>query len=279
MSGSASYIMFFITTSVYYYFIKPTTTFNENYDEYTNRCAIYSAIYLFVNIILQIIASYFIVASTCSTNTVSQSFSSAFFSTFFVWVFMFGIIISVLMIIPSFKIAFSNTIGYYYISSVANEVLKELMAVNSTMRNKIEHTKDISQEDKIKLEETTENIIKIFGNTSTLINEITPENFIYFWDNILTPLFKDKYKIADDTTTIELKTKLFNAILSKDNVAECLWYIYIAILAISITQYNLSKTGCAVTQESIMKNYDQYMQVKNDIDNTKAQANSQIYVG
>jgi hypothetical protein len=97
-------------------------------------------------------------------------------------------------------------------------------------------------------------VLKIYGNMSILINQLTPSNFNYYWDNMLTPLFKDEYKV-DKTLAETKKTDLLKLVVQRDNIGEGMWYIYTGILICSLVQFKLSSVGCKSNQEILAANY------------------------
>jgi hypothetical protein len=97
-------------------------------------------------------------------------------------------------------------------------------------------------------------VLKIYGNMSILINQLTPSNFNYYWDNMLTPLFKDEYKV-DKTLAETKKSDLLKLVVQRDNIGEGMWYIYTGILICSLVQFKLSSVGCKSNQEILAENY------------------------
>jgi hypothetical protein len=98
-----------------------------------------------------------------------------------------------------------------------------------------------------------EAIIKICGNLSILINNITPANFMEYWEK-LTPLMKEGVP-----TDPILKQKLLDIVVQRDNVGEGLWYIYTAILLTSIVQYNITTRPCKQDLATIQSSYQEYL--------------------
>jgi len=97
-------------------------------------------------------------------------------------------------------------------------------------------------------------VLKIYGNMSILINQLTPSNFNYYWDNMLTPLFKNEYRV-DKTLAETKKTDLLKLVVQRDNIGEGMWYIYTGILICSLVQFKLSSVGCKSNQEILAANY------------------------
>jgi hypothetical protein len=109
-------------------------------------------------------------------------------------------------------------------------------------------------------DEVSDLVLKIYGNMSILINQLTPNNFTNYWDNMLKPLFKDKYKNEpmDETTKVELnkmEDDLLKLVIKRDNIGEGMWYIYTGILICSLVQFKLSGVGCKSNQEVLATNY------------------------
>jgi hypothetical protein len=100
---------------------------------------------------------------------------------------------------------------------------------------------------KEQMQKAADLIVKICGNMSILINQLSPTNFNEYW-NILKPLFKDKYK--NDASSAELKNNLFDLVVTRDNVGESMWYIYTGILVSSISQFKISQINCNKTSIS-----------------------------
>ena len=103
-------------------------------------------------------------------------------------------------------------------------------------------------------EEVSDLVLKIYGNMSILINQLTPSNFNYYWDNMLTPLFKDTYKL-DPSLAETKKNDLVKLVITRDNIGEGMWYIYTGILICSLVQFKLSSVGCKSNQEVLAAIY------------------------
>jgi hypothetical protein len=92
------------------------------------------------------------------------------------------------------------------------------------------------------MEKAASLVVKICGNMSILVNQLVPSNFNEYW-NILKPLFKDKYKSA--ASSDGLKEKLFDIVVTRDNIGESMWYIYTGILICSIVQFKIASVKCS----------------------------------
>jgi hypothetical protein len=137
---------FLLTTLGYYMLIKPNLTYEiysdtqGEYKNYMKRNYMFLAIYLFFVIIVQFIVNTSIVTSSCG-GSVSENIGTAGFYTFLPWTLIFGVIIVVISAFPGFKSAFSDVIGYFYVSSSANKLLTELL-VNPKLENAMNSSED-----------------------------------------------------------------------------------------------------------------------------------------
>jgi len=122
------------------------------------------------------------------------------------------------------------------------------------------------------MKDAAEAILKLCGNMSIIINQIVPGNFTEYWA-MLTPLMKEKYQ----TGAPELKQQLLDIVVLRDNIGEAMWYIYTAILLISITQYNIMKRGCVGDLASMQSSHDQYLVKEKEVNDKNAKAESTIY--
>ncbi len=157
------------------------------------------------------------------------------------------------MTFPGFKSAFSNVIGYFVVSGTANKLLTELLK-NQEVESAIDGDENASK-NREAYQSAADAIIKLFGNTSILINQIVPENFEEYW-NMLTPLMKE------GAGTPEMKQKLLDTVALRDNIGEALWYVYASIFIITITQYQIAANGCK--QDIAMMKAKQADFVKNE---------------
>ena len=112
---------------------------------------------------------------------------------------------------------------------------------------------------KKEMQDAAEIIVKICGNMSVLINQITPESFEGYW-KILTPLMKPKYQNENNIVETEkLKNDLFQLVVTRDNVGESMWYIYAGILVTSIVQLKIATRGCVKSTAQMEKDYQAFL--------------------
>lgn len=254
-------ITFLLTTLFYYMVLKPSLPYdlykNKNeYTKYISNSYMYLAIYVLLVIIVQFIVNSSIISSNCGGN-ITENIGSAGVMTFLPWILIFGLLVVILTIYPGFKSAFSDVVGYYYVSSSANKLLTELL-VNKDIEKKILDQDNMTPEKKESLESAADAIIKICGNTSILINQIVPKNFDEYW-SILKPLMKDKYQI-DGPEATKIQNDLFELVVTRDNVGESMWYIYTGLLLTSIVQLKITTRGCISNPKTMEINYQKFLE-------------------
>lgn len=306
MANSYLNIVTFLLTTVFYYMaIKPTLTYdvlndNVKYKEYVSNSYLYLAIYLLLVMVIQFIVNASIISTTCG-GSISENMGAAGVFTFIPWTLIFGIIVIVLIMYPGFKSAFSDVIGYFYVSSSANKLLTDLL-VNTDLEKKLSPASTTSEmpsapdviavpqnveqqanniiggskSEKEQMQEAADLIIKICGNTSVLINQIVPSNFNNYW-SLLTPLKKDKYKNDSSTDTIKLRDELFNLVVTRDNIGESLWYIYTGLLLTSIVQLKITSRGCASNPKTMQQNYQKFLDKEDEAKAKQEQSTSTTY--
>ena len=264
-----SLLFFIICTIIYFRLIKNKTLAEVNDPGLKTNKYYYTIAYFIIVIIFQWITSVIYIISTCGGDVLSN-FGFAASITLVRWFFIFGPLILMIYFFPGLKSAFSNVIGYYTISRSANKILSELLIdvdINDNLKN-------LNPNDKDKLAHTTELILKICGDKSILINQITPLNFNKMWDTLLT-LSNPENSIELNAT---LKSKLLNDVILKDNIGEAMWYVYTAILIISMVSYQLTTRSCISDISAIRKAQDEYTEYKTTVDAQNA-ANDAVYAG
>jgi hypothetical protein len=222
--------------------------------------------------LIQFIVNASVISTTCG-GSISENMGAAGVLTFIPWTLIFGVIIIVLIIYPGFKSAFSDVIGYFYISGSATKIITELL-VNRDLEKKLTGTE--TKEEKESLEDAADAIVKICGNTSILINQIVPDNFEKYW-KILTPLMKPQYKDTNSQETKDIRKELFELVVTRDNIGESLWYIYTGILITSIVQLKITTRGCNNNTATMEKNYNEFLKKEEEAKAKKAETDSTVY--
>ena len=271
-------ITFLLTTLVYYLALKPSLKYSDmtnadNYNNYLNSNKLYLAVYFFAILVIQFIVNAYVITQTCGGN-ITQNMSASGTFTFIPWSLIFGAVIVVLIVYPGFKSAFSDVVGYYYVSGSANKLLTELL-VNKDIQNNIDADGGSTPQQKASMQQAADMIIKICGNTSILINQMVPSNFVEYW-NILRPLMKSQYQT--DGPEAELKrNELFELVVTRDNIGEAMWYMYTGILITSIVQLKIATRGCITDPAQMAKNYQNYLTEQKAAKTQEKQATSTVY--
>lgn len=252
---------FIILTFVYCIKLKSRMTFaifNEDkslaelkkFENYS--LAGYFALVIISQISLNVMSMYF----KCGGDFI-DSLTNATSLTILPWSLIFGVVIITILIFPGFKSAFSDVIGYFYISSKANEVLNTLL-IDKNIR-----MDNLQPSEKDKMRDAADLVMKIYGNTSILINQIVPSNYIQMWDQMRI-LRKPEYQDDNNEKTKALKEQLFGLVVTRENVGEAMWYIYTGILIISLVKMNIETRGCSSNIDVMETKYKQFLSTEDD---------------
>lgn len=212
----------------------------------------YFALVIISQISLNVMSMYF----KCGGDFI-DSLTNATSLTILPWSLIFGVVIITIMMFPGFKSAFSDVIGYFYISSKANEVLNTLL-VDKNIR-----MDNLQPSEKDKMRDAADLVMKIYGNTSILINQIVPSNFIQLWDQMRI-LRKPEYQDDNNANTAALKEQLFGLVVARENVGEAMWYIYTGFLIISLVKMNIETRGCSSNIDVMESKYKKFLSTEDD---------------
>lgn len=280
MANSYLNIVTFLLTTIFYYLaLKPSYTYEILSDPiqettYKTNNYMYLAIYLLLVMVIQFMVNASIIASTCG-GSITENIGASGVLTFLPWTLIFGVIIVILTIYPGFKSAFSDVVGYYWVSSSANKVLTELL-VDPTVQKKIDEDKTLTTEQKDDMMTAADTIIKICGNASILINQIVPSNFKSYWELLQKSLFKPKYQ-NDNPETIKIRDELFEIVVTRDNVGEAMWYMYTGLLLTALVQLKITTRGCASNPKTMEANYQQFKNAEQKANQQKSLATGTTY--
>ena len=277
-SSVLNIVTFLLTTLLYYLVIKPVITYDilvdpEKYKKFVSSGYTNLGIYVLLILVSQYLVNVSMITTTCG-GSVTENLGAAAFLTFIPWSLIFGVLIIVLTMYPGFKTAFSDVIGYFYVSSSANKVLTELL-VDKELQESMDKDTTSTPEQKKSLQDAADTIIKICGNTSILINQIVPSNFVEYW-NILKPLMKTEFQ-KDTPESHEKQKQLFELVVTRDNVGEAMWFIYTGILVSSIVQLKIATRGCISSPATMEKNYQQFLDQQTQAEAQQQQATSTVY--
>ena len=245
-----SLFWFFVITTIYFVFKYNNSDKVTGVPDPTNS-KIYGGIYILLLIIGEFIINLNLTDSMCGT----KQYDTALFITIIPWVVIFGLLYVVLSVFPGWLAPFSNTFGY----GVA-----KLSGITSFLNFILKNTNDLGKETDDKVSESLQHI---YSDKSLLINEITPENFNVFWED-MSPLFKDGIK-----NNADMKAQLFSFIRLKDIVAEYIWYLLTGILVTSVGYNYLVNNGCSQNAKDMKKKHKEY--IEKEQQNAAANANKQ----
>jgi len=218
---------------------------------YYAECMQKMGVFLLLVICTQLALNISYLIDKCQ-GSAGKNVGAAVIYTLIPWILIFGVMIAIIMAFPGLKNVFSDVVGYFVISGKASDLLTQVL-IDTNINKAIET--EPNDEKKKELTSAAEALMKICGNQSILINQMYPDNFISIWDK-LKPLMKEG--MYEKGGPEELKQKILDLVVQRENIGEALWYIYTAILVSSIVYYNLDTRGCVRDVNSIKADYDAY---------------------
>jgi len=266
-----------IVLILYYMFLKPVLELNileniEDFAKYAKQKYIMMVILFCILFGIHMLGNVISFQNSCG-GSIADNIGKVFISTFVPWLLIFGTLMVVLIIFPGFKGAFSNVIGYYAVYRGANEILVNILG-NGTVDTEID-TSNAAEDDKNTLKKASDAVLKLVGNTSILINQITPENFSDMW-NMMTPIMKPGMRgSAGDGAKAEL---LKNVIL-RDNIGEFCWYLYTTLLLMVIVKTMVAKQKCTTSLSQLKENVEEYNIQEEIKKQAQVKADSVVYKG
>jgi len=271
-------IMVFTTITVIYYMFPfvgkiPITIEilkNNGLEEYYKKNMSRLGLYFLIVVVSQFGFNALYLINKCG-GSAKTNVAVAALMTFIPWTLIFGIMMATLLIYPGLKTAFSDVVGYFVVAGKANEILSNIL-VDTKVDEAIETAQDMDPEQKGTMKKSAEAILKLCGNKSILINQMSPENFLSIWD-IIKPLMKNKGEIPDLDNQQE---ELLGLVVLKDNIGEGLWYFYTAVLLISIVSFNLASRGCKKTIDDLKASHDDYLKEEEKAEKQKSLNNSTV---
>lgn len=134
-------LAFILITILYYFVLKPKLTMEilsnaSSYKDHTKSTYFMLCVYFLLVLLVQFGINSTAMINKCG-GSVSQNMGFAGLITFLPWVLIFGLVLVVLIIFPGFKGAFSDVIGYFYVSSKANSVLTDIL-MDTSVYDKID---------------------------------------------------------------------------------------------------------------------------------------------
>lgn len=249
MPNPTSSITWFILITTIYAFVDYNTSKSKK------NGGLWFGIYIFSVLIAEFIFNVALTSSKCG----SSQWSTAFFVTLIPWGIIFGTLILLLSIFPGWLQPFSNTFGY---------AITILAGINSTIAN-ILITNPKEGNTNIQDESMYEAIAHIYSDKSLLINEITKENFDFFWIN-MSGTFKPGV-----VNNEKLKMDLYSFVVLKEIVSKYIWYIFAGMLITSVSYNYVIKSKCDISVNEMKKRQMEYEQEL--IDAQKSTTDAVIY--
>lgn len=121
-------LLFLVITILFYAFKKNPSLDDINTPEYQSKKNTATIIYFILVLLTQFGFNAYILSTMCGESSASRNvMGQAAFYTIIPWTFFFGIVILVLYVFPSFKSAFSDVVGYFWVSTKANNIFVQLL--------------------------------------------------------------------------------------------------------------------------------------------------------
>jgi len=273
-----SIIIFTIITIIFCLFFKVPINLPGNseisIEEYSNiYSGVYSqnlirlGLYFVITIVIQFILNTIYIVNKCG-GSASNNVGAAAVITFFPWVFIFGIVIIVLLMFPGFKTPFTNVVGYFAIASSANQIMTNIFDTDANIEDAI-NKEGLTDEMKVNRKKSAELILKICGNKSLIMNQMSPENFLSVWNGMKSLM---KQGMGDFSKE---RQDLLNLVVMKDSIGDMMWYIYTAVLLSSIVSFKLASRGCVKSIDQLKASHDEFLQQEAEAKKQQELNNSQ----
>lgn len=217
-------------------------------------------------ILFVITGQYFINLNLTHAMCGVRQWKSALFITFIPWAMIFGVLHLFLYLFPGWLSPFSNTFGY---------LVAKLMGLPDLMKIIL-----------VPMDKNTSNdaLIQVSSDTSLLINQFSPENYVEVPDkeaaekNGVKRLIKtrENFDLAwsklqesgiiqklesdnDDPYKNETyRNKLYNFVQMKYAISEYVWNMLTGLFVTSISYNYILNTGCAKSPKEMKERYDKY---------------------
>ena len=272
-------IIIFVLITVIYYMVPslgklPITLEilqNNDLEAYYKKNMSRLGLYFFLIVVSQFGLNSLYLINKCGGGA-GSNIGVAALVTFIPWILIFGVMMVALIIYPGLKTSFSDVVGYFVVAGKANEILSNIL-VDTRVDEAIEQAVDMDGIQKGTMKKSAEAILKLCGNKSILINQMSPENFLSIWD-ILKPLMKPK---EDNTDLVIKQAELLSLVVLKDNIGEATWYLYTAVLLSSIISFKLTSRGCKKSVDELKASHDAYLQQEDDAQKQKDLNNSTTF--
>uniref|UniRef100_A0A6C0JZJ0 Uncharacterized protein n=1 Tax=viral metagenome TaxID=1070528 RepID=A0A6C0JZJ0_9ZZZZ len=247
-ANSSTSIMLFIILTTIYAFVKYNTS--------NTLQSVANNMYFYIYLLIVLLAEYFVNLNLTTSICGSSQWTTALIVTILPWGIIFGILTLLLTMFPGWLSPFSNTFGYAIaLMAGLNDIFADIIEPNP---------KGV----KVKPEESIvqQALAHIYSDKSLLINEITVDNFDYFWDSMKGVFKQSAYE--NDT----LKNNLYSMVVLKNTVSMYIWYILTGILITSISYNYIINSGCKASAAEMQQRYVQYEQELSEAQTSTAPA-------
>lgn len=206
-------------------------------------------IYFILVLVSQFILNIYLAKQMCNNPS---NVGTAAVATIIPWVVIFGLLNLLLTMFPGWLAAFSNTIGY---------AVASIIGVSSLFTEKLLNVGDPPNRDALKV------IQNILSDPSTIINTLTDENVLDFWNkSVKVELFNGNLEII--TNVNDLNSPLFyelkKYIMLKNLVSYFIWYLLTGILITSISYNYMLSIPCVQTPKQARIAAAQFLADKNN---------------
>lgn len=242
----------------------------ETYEAYNSANMGSALIFLLMVVLTQLGLNIYSVIDKCG-GSVGKNIGVSLLLTVVPWTIILGGVIGLLMAYPGLKSAFADVIGYYIVSTEANDIIGTIIT-ESKVDEEIEKVKNSNESHEMK--RAAEAVMKMCGNKGVLVNSMNPSNFEQMW-KVLTPLMVKEVDLKtspnnkDNKILNDYKSDLFNLVVKKDNIGEGMWYIYTGLLVTSIVSYNLATRTCSKDSSKTEADHEEYLKTVEELDKEK----------
>jgi hypothetical protein len=253
---AGSIIWFFIVTTLY-----TVAQYNASKKMGQDSSAM-TRMYFAAYVLLVVIGEFFVNLGVTTSMCGSAEWSTALMVTIFPWGFIFGILTLLLSMFPGWLSPFSNTFGYgVAILAGLNNVLADILEPNPKSKKTAE------------TQAMDEALAHIYSDKSLLVNEITVDNFDYFWDKMRGVFQKGVY------SNTGLKGQLYSMVVLKDTVAAYIWYLLAGLLITSVSYNYIVNSACSNSAADMQKRHEEYEEQLAEAQEKAqtAKANTRVY--
>ena len=257
-STGASITLFTIITTLYI-ILKQTMGYTydpKGLNDGSKQRNILLGIYITAVVVTQYMFNMRLTQSICGQV---QS-GSAFMMTLIPNVLMFGLLIMIFTFLPGWKAPFSNTIGYLIarlggVRKIFMTMILESQSGKSKKALRINSGVLPKHGDESHFKRPL--IQQIYDNPSLMLNEMTPNNFNTFTEEMY------RNRIINKSAT-KYFSKLYKFVTLKDCVSEYIWYMLVGSFVI-VTSYNaLSQIPCKKNTSKMLAQHAQWNANENE---------------